>query len=39
MKGLFDGKIKYDDVTIIDFKKISLDELDKELQLLRRKFR
>lgn len=37
-KGLFDLKIKYDDITVFDSKKLSLDDVAKMMEALRRKF-
>lgn len=38
-KGLFDGKIRFDDITIIDFKKLSQKEMFRRLELLKKKFK
>ena len=38
-KGFFDGKIKFEDVTITDFKKVSFEEMSKRIAELMKKFR
>jgi len=36
--GKFYGKIKYDNITIMEFKDITFDEMTKRMDILKRKF-